>query len=92
MASDGRRLTGVQMPCYVEHVDRALCMLRGAEALAQASRDDAPNLTCHLRPDDPFSHPLFGELVPTPALLLRVTRRRSRSVDAPRTATVEVVG
>ncbi len=92
MASDGRRLTGVQMPCYVEHVDRALCMLRGAEALAQASRDDAPNLTCHMRPDDPFSHPLFGELVPTPALLLRVTRRRSRSVDAPRTATVEVVG
>ena len=77
---------------HVEHVDRALCMLRGAEALAQASRDDAPNLTCHLRPDDPFSHPLFGELVPTPALLLRVTRRRSRSVDAPRTATVEVVG
>ena len=38
MASDGRRLTGVQMPCYVEHVDRALCMLRGAEALDTSRR------------------------------------------------------
>ena len=59
-------------------------MLGGVDAVATASRDGSPFLECHLRPTDSLSHPLFGELVRTPTLLLRVRVKRPRpGVETP---------
>jgi general transcription factor 3C polypeptide 5 (transcription factor C subunit 1) len=40
-----------------------------------APREDSP-LELNLRPDNPFSHPLLGDLVPTNNMLLRVVKRK----------------
>ena len=76
-----RQLVAVEHPCHVQDAERAIDMLGGVRAIATASRDGTAFLECHLRPNDPLSHPLFGELVRTPALLLKV-RRRKRTVNA----------
>lgn len=87
-----RPLLGVEHPCYVVNADNAVRMLGGTAAIAK----EAEYLECSLRPDDPLSHPLFGTLVPTPGLLLKVTRRRKRRAvgkpAAPASTSASVVG
>jgi hypothetical protein len=57
---------------YVRDVARMMDTLGGEEALVQAGP-----LELRYRPDDPLSHPLYGELHRTPCnLLLRLTRPR----------------
>ena len=96
-----RQLLAVEHPCHVRDADRAVRMLGGTRAIGKASLNGTAFLECHLRPNDPLSHPLFGELVRTPAVLLKVRRRRVRpsgeggSDDAQRatpTVTAEAVG
>lgn len=40
-------------------------------------------LKLRLRPDDPYSHPLFGERVPQAGLLLRIARPKGQPDAAP---------
>ena len=74
-----RPLLAVEHPCYVRDAERAIGMLGGVRAIAKASRDGTAFLECHLRPHDSLSHPLFGELARTPAILLKVRRKRGRA-------------
>ncbi|KAI9508648.1 RNA polymerase III transcription factor IIIC subunit-domain-containing protein [Russula earlei] len=72
----------VEYPGYVrpQSVGRAIRCLGGQPSLDRAFRRSAPKedslLELNLRPDDPFSHPLPGDLVPTNNILLRVVKRK----------------
>lgn len=78
----------IEYPGYVrpESVSTAIHSLGGQSSIDRAFRRSAPKedalLELNLRPDDPFSHPLPGDLVPTNNILLKVVKRRlKRSPD-----------
>ena len=73
-------LLSVEHPCFVVNADKAIHMLGGTETLAHACSASG-TLHCHLRKDDPLSHPLYGELVSSRALLVKVTRKRARGAE-----------
>jgi hypothetical protein len=85
-----RQLLAVEHPCHVRDAERAVGMLGGVRAIAKASRDGTAFLECHMRPHDSLSHPLFGELVRTPGVLLKVRRKRDGGAGA--ALSTEVVG
>jgi len=72
----------IEYPGYVrpESVSKAVDCLGGQSSIDRAFRRNAPKedslLELNLRPDNPFSHPLPGDLVPTNNILLRVVKRR----------------
>ncbi|KAI0265130.1 RNA polymerase III transcription factor IIIC subunit-domain-containing protein [Gloeopeniophorella convolvens] len=76
----------IEYPGYVQpsapSLAAALHTLGGQARIDRAFRRGAPKedalLELSLRPDDPFAHPLPGDLVPTHNLLLRVVKRRRR--------------
>ncbi|KAI9467269.1 RNA polymerase III transcription factor IIIC subunit-domain-containing protein [Lactarius psammicola] len=78
----------IEYPGYVrpESVSTAVHSLGGQSSIDRAFRRGAPKedalLELNLRPDNPFSHPLPGDLVPTNNILLKVVKRRlKRSPD-----------
>ncbi|KAG8467904.1 hypothetical protein KFE25_006956 [Diacronema lutheri] len=68
----------VDYPGYVADAGRAIETLGGLGAISTVSRatERASDSLLHLRlrPNDPYSHPIFGQKVPMAALLLRVRR------------------
>jgi general transcription factor 3C polypeptide 5 (transcription factor C subunit 1) len=72
----------IEYPGYVrpQSVGQAIQTLGGQSSVDRAFRRSAPRedspLELNLRPDNPFSHPLLGELVPTNNILLRVVKRK----------------
>ncbi|CAJ0640031.1 3668_t:CDS:2 [Entrophospora sp. SA101] len=74
----------VEYPGYVKNIDRVLKTLGGQKGLKKAINEDMMELW--FRPDDPFSHPINGNVIPTSNLLLKVTRRKRRYVKC------EVIG
>jgi hypothetical protein len=75
------------MPGYISSVESALQTLGGEEALEKALQDNAL-LKLRLRPQDPASHPLFGERMEHPGLVLRVARPLGQPDAAPRISVV----
>ena len=72
----------IEYPGYVhpESVGKAVHTLGGQSSIDRAFRRSAPRedspLELNLRPDNPFSHPLLGDLVPTNNIMLRVVKRK----------------
>ncbi|KAJ3359005.1 tau 95 subunit of transcription factor TFIIIC [Allomyces javanicus] len=94
-----RRYVAVEFPGIVQDRDAALAALGGPLAVARAL-PDAPvpadqkvrlPLELRLRANDPFAHPLAGEVMATCNLLVKVVRRRHRVTGQTRT-TVAVEG
>jgi hypothetical protein len=72
----------IHFPGYISNVENALQTLGGEAALEKALQDNAL-LKLRLRPDDPASHPLFGERLEHPGLVLRVARPKGQPDAAP---------
>ena len=85
-------LLTVEHPCFIVNPGRAMQMLGGTVALAQASCSSTGTLHCHLRQDDPLSHPLYGELVTGSTLVLKVTRKGADGTGGPAGSCAAVVG
>ncbi|KAF8484497.1 RNA polymerase III transcription factor IIIC subunit-domain-containing protein [Russula ochroleuca] len=79
----------IEYPGYVrpESVSRAIHSLGGQSSIDRAFRRSAPRedslFELNLRPDNPFSHPLLGDLVPTNNILLRVVKRKLKKRPPP---------
>nr|GAT53955.1 predicted protein [Mycena chlorophos] len=76
----------IEYPGYVRDtsVPLALKNLGGQHALdaafkRTASKTDAHTLEVNLRPGNPFSHPIPGEVVPTTNLLLKIVKRKRKN-------------
>ena len=65
----------VEYPGYVRDVPAVMQSLGGSSALAAAANGDNSVLQLRFRPDDPLSHPLYGERQATNGLLLKLTRQ-----------------
>ena len=79
----------IEYPGYVrpESASKAIHTLGGQSSIDRAFRRSAPRedslLELNLRPDNPFSHPLLGDLVPTNNILLRVVKRKHKRLRHP---------
>ena len=74
----------VEYPGYVQtlSVPRAVINLGGQERLETAFKRSAKKedmlLELHLRPDDPFAHPIAGEIVSTSGVIVKVVKKKRK--------------
>ncbi|MFQ6626297.1 hypothetical protein Gotur_005455 [Gossypium turneri] len=74
----------VHYPGYPKTTSRAIQTLGGTEGILKANfilpflaRSSQSNrLELHFRPEDPYSHPAFGELSPCNNLLLKISKKK----------------
>jgi general transcription factor 3C polypeptide 5 (transcription factor C subunit 1) len=79
------RVYSVEYPGYIQptSVPEAVGTLGGHQALEKAFRKSTKPeafLELRYRPDNPFAHPIAGEVVRTNSILLKVVKRRRKRV------------
>ncbi|CEJ02332.1 hypothetical protein RMCBS344292_16339 [Rhizopus microsporus] len=73
-----KKFLDIEYPGIVKRTKRAIKTLGGEKALAQ-SLANKTQVNLRFRPEDPFSHPIHGDIIPTSKLLAKVTRRVKRN-------------
>ncbi|KAF9616286.1 hypothetical protein IFM89_029062 [Coptis chinensis] len=71
----------VHYPGYPSSTSRAIETLGGSEAILKARGSPSEPLKLHFRPEDPYSHPAFGDLRPCNNLLLKISKKRTTQVQ-----------
>ncbi|GMI76504.1 hypothetical protein like AT3G49410 [Hibiscus trionum] len=66
----------VHYPGYPKTTARAIQTLGGTEGILKARSSLSNRLELHFRPEDPFSHPTFGDLRPCNTLLLKISKKK----------------
>ncbi|XP_042429995.1 general transcription factor 3C polypeptide 5-like [Zingiber officinale] len=66
----------VHYPGYPSSTERAIETLGGLAEIAKARSSETTNLELRFRPEDPYSHPTFGEIRASTSLLLRIRKTR----------------
>ncbi|KAK9288664.1 hypothetical protein L1049_017125 [Liquidambar formosana] len=67
----------VHYPGYPSSMSRAIETLGGTEGIVKVRSLQSNKLELHFRPEDPYSHPAFGELHPCNNLLLKISKKNS---------------
>ncbi|KAK6928942.1 Transcription factor IIIC subunit 5, HTH domain [Dillenia turbinata] len=67
----------IHYPGYPSSTSRALQTLGGLDEICKARCSQSSKLELHFRPEDPYSHPAFGELQPSQSFLLRISKKGS---------------
>ncbi|KAG6732938.1 hypothetical protein I3843_01G194500 [Carya illinoinensis] len=67
----------VHYPGYPSSTARAVKTLGGTEGILKARSSQSNKLELRFRPEDPYSHPAFGELRPCDNLLLKIAKKES---------------
>ena len=80
------RIYSVEYPGYVQptSVPEAVRTLGGQQALEKAFRKSSkPDAFLELkyRPDNPFAHPIAGEVVQTNSILLKIVKRKRKRAE-----------
>ncbi|THH20126.1 hypothetical protein EW146_g1148 [Bondarzewia mesenterica] len=87
----------IEYPGYVRpaSVPQAVHTMGGQSSLNAAFRKNASKhdglLELNMRPNNPFSHPIPGDVVPTSNILLKVVKRKRRKLN-PETGETELIG
>lgn len=66
----------VHYPGYPSTTSRALDTLGGVDAISKARSSQSNKLELRFRPEDPYSHPAFGELHPCNNFLLKISKKK----------------
>ncbi|KAI9249127.1 RNA polymerase III transcription factor IIIC subunit-domain-containing protein [Phascolomyces articulosus] len=74
-----RKFILVEYPGRVKNVDRALKTLGGEKAIVNLLDKDVKTIELRQRPEDPFCHPIAGDVLPSSSLLLKVTKRKKKN-------------
>lgn len=74
----------VELPGYVSPggLPRALATFGGEESLSTTISTPGAMLQMKLRPEDPSSHPIFGDMALTTSFILRVPKDKERIREA----------
>lgn len=67
----------VHYPGYPSSTSRAIQTLGGSEAILKARSSKSNKLELRFRPEDPYSHPAFGEVRPCNNLLLKMSKKKT---------------
>eukprot|EP00268_Persea_americana_P057617 TRINITY_DN6909_c1_g2_i9.p1 TRINITY_DN6909_c1_g2~~TRINITY_DN6909_c1_g2_i9.p1 ORF type:complete len:601 (+),score=127.53 TRINITY_DN6909_c1_g2_i9:334-2136(+) len=66
----------VHYPGYPSSTSRAIETLGGTEGILKTRSSKSNYLELHFRPEDPYSHPAFGELRQCSSLLLKISKKK----------------
>ncbi|KAL7134463.1 hypothetical protein ABFS83_11G028700 [Erythranthe nasuta] len=66
----------VLYPGYPTSIGRAIETLGGDQGIAKVRTDKSNRLELHFRPEDPYSHPLFGKLKSCNNFLLKISKTK----------------
>ncbi|XP_049403649.1 uncharacterized protein LOC125867261 isoform X1 [Solanum stenotomum] len=72
----------VHYPAYPSSVERAVETLGGIQGIVKARTSESNKLELHFRPEDPYSHPAFGELKHSNNFLLKISKCKVRDVQS----------
>ncbi|KAG5569285.1 hypothetical protein H5410_059051 [Solanum commersonii] len=72
----------VHYPAYPSSVERAVETLGGIQGIVKARTSESNKLELHFRPEDPYSHPAFGELKHSNNFLLKISKCKVRAVQS----------
>ncbi|XP_060209462.1 uncharacterized protein LOC132636557 isoform X2 [Lycium barbarum] len=75
------KVFAVHYPAYPSSVERAVETLGGIQGIVKARTSQSNKLELHFRPEDPFSHPAFGELNHSNNFLLKISKCKVRDVQ-----------
>ncbi|KAI3795354.1 hypothetical protein L1987_38006 [Smallanthus sonchifolius] len=68
------KVFAINYPGYPSSIERALVTLGGTQGIAKARESPSNNLELHFRPEDPYSHPITGEVMPCNHFLLKLSK------------------
>ncbi|TPX52602.1 hypothetical protein SeMB42_g01287 [Synchytrium endobioticum] len=68
----------VEYPGIVKSLDVAIDTLGGHESMAKGFRDDIGRVDLRFRHQNPFAHPIPGDVVSTGNLIIKVTKRKRK--------------
>lgn len=87
------QFAALEYPGYVRNVPRALQTLGGEQAVQAAlMAGSGAYLKLNFRPQEPTSHPIFGDKHETSQLLVRISRKKVRRGASEQPPKVEIVG
>ncbi|CAA0819999.1 Transcription factor IIIC- subunit 5 [Striga hermonthica] len=66
----------VHYPGYPSSTERAVETLGGKDGILKVRSEKSNKLKLLFRPEDPYSHPAFGELLPCNNYLLRISKKK----------------
>ncbi|KAJ6734086.1 GENERAL TRANSCRIPTION FACTOR IIIC POLYPEPTIDE 5 [Salix purpurea] len=69
----------VYYPGYPSSTSRAIQTLGGTESILKARSSQSNKLELYFRPEDPYSHPVSGELRSCHSMLLKISRKKKDS-------------
>eukprot|EP00257_Ricinus_communis_P021369 XP_015580843.1 general transcription factor 3C polypeptide 5 isoform X2 [Ricinus communis] len=69
----------VHYPGYPSSISRAIQTLGGTDAILKARTSQSNKLELYFRPEDPYSHPAFGELRACNNLLLKISKKKKKT-------------
>ncbi|KAF9663088.1 hypothetical protein SADUNF_Sadunf17G0002200 [Salix dunnii] len=69
----------VHYPGYPSSTSRAIQTLGGTESILKARSSQSNKLELYFRPEDPYSHPVSGELRSCHNMLLKISRKKKDS-------------
>lgn len=75
-----RKVFAVHYPGYPSSIERAVETLGGTEGILKICTKKSNKLELHFRPEDPYSHPAFGELQPCNNFLLKISKKKVKSL------------
>ncbi|XP_055800857.1 uncharacterized protein LOC129870211 isoform X2 [Solanum dulcamara] len=76
------KVFAVHYPAYPSSVERAVETLGGIQGIVKARTSQSNKLELHFRPEDPYSHPAFGELKHSNNFLLKISKCKVRDVQS----------
>ncbi|XP_019247633.1 PREDICTED: general transcription factor 3C polypeptide 5-like isoform X1 [Nicotiana attenuata] len=75
------KVFAVHYPAYPSSMERAIETLGGIQGIVKARTSQSNKLELHFRPEDPYSHPAFGELRHRNNFLLKISKTKVRDVE-----------
>ncbi|MCD9559513.1 hypothetical protein HAX54_017512 [Datura stramonium] len=76
------KVFAVHYPAYPSSVERAVETLGGIQGIVKSRTSESNKLELHFRPEDPYSHPAFGELKHSNNFLLKISKCKLRDVQS----------
>ncbi|KAJ0636712.1 putative transcription factor IIIC subunit Tfc1/Sfc1 [Helianthus annuus] len=71
------KVFAINYPGYPSSIERALETLGGTQDIAKARESQSNKLELHFRPEDPYSHPVIGDIVtPCNQFLLKISKQK----------------
>lgn len=71
----------VHYPGYPSSAERAIQTLGGMQQILKVRAEKSNKLELRFRPEDPYSHPAFGELQPCTKFLLKISKKKVKDMQ-----------